>query len=85
MWIILKFSVDSSLEGSCINYISSLVWVEIQSYTSRVCCFLTLETFVTAVLCASRTGRLSTNETWTICKAFRLPLPENLLGGLLSK
>lgn len=33
----------------------------------------------------SRTGRLSIKQTSTICKAFRLPLPENLLGGLLSK
>nr|XP_033472943.1 EF-hand domain-containing family member C2 [Epinephelus lanceolatus] len=32
-----------------------------------------------------KTGRLSTKETRTICKAFKLPLPENLLGGLLSK
>ncbi|XP_038577317.1 EF-hand domain-containing family member C2 [Micropterus salmoides] len=32
-----------------------------------------------------KTGRLSTKETRTICKAFRLPLPENLLGGLLCK
>ncbi|XP_070771058.1 EF-hand domain-containing family member C2 [Enoplosus armatus] len=32
-----------------------------------------------------KTGRLSTKETRTICKAFQLPLPENLLGGLLSK
>uniref|UniRef100_A0A8C4HZ87 EF-hand domain-containing family member C2 n=1 Tax=Dicentrarchus labrax TaxID=13489 RepID=A0A8C4HZ87_DICLA len=32
-----------------------------------------------------KTGRLSTKETRTICQAFRLPLPENLLGGLLSK
>ncbi|XP_071340390.1 EF-hand domain-containing family member C2 isoform X3 [Trachinotus anak] len=32
-----------------------------------------------------KTGRLSTKETRTICKAFQLPLPENLLRGLLSK
>ncbi|XP_059198699.1 EF-hand domain-containing family member C2 [Centropristis striata] len=32
-----------------------------------------------------KTGRLSTKETRTICKAFQLPLPEDLLGGLLSK
>ncbi|XP_076603763.1 EF-hand domain-containing family member C2 [Chaetodon auriga] len=32
-----------------------------------------------------KTGHLSTKETRTICKAFRLPLPENLLAGLLSK
>uniref|UniRef100_A0A665UB15 EF-hand domain-containing family member C2 n=1 Tax=Echeneis naucrates TaxID=173247 RepID=A0A665UB15_ECHNA len=32
-----------------------------------------------------KTGRLSAKETRTILKAFRLPLPENLLGGLLSK
>ncbi|XP_073330014.1 EF-hand domain-containing family member C2 [Pagrus major] len=32
-----------------------------------------------------KTGRLSTRETRTIVKAFRLPLPESLLGGLLSK
>ncbi|XP_023249211.1 EF-hand domain-containing family member C2 [Seriola lalandi dorsalis] len=32
-----------------------------------------------------KTGRLSAKETRTICKAFRLPLPENLLGGLLDK
>uniref|UniRef100_A0A3Q1EY84 EF-hand domain-containing family member C2 n=1 Tax=Acanthochromis polyacanthus TaxID=80966 RepID=A0A3Q1EY84_9TELE len=30
-------------------------------------------------------GRLPTKETRTVCKAFQLPLPENLLGGLLSK
>ncbi|XP_037644734.1 EF-hand domain-containing family member C2 [Sebastes umbrosus] len=32
-----------------------------------------------------KTGRLSTKETRTICKAFQIPLPENLLGSLLSK
>ncbi|XP_067460234.1 EF-hand domain-containing family member C2 [Thunnus thynnus] len=32
-----------------------------------------------------KTGRLSTKETRTICKAFQLPLPENLLGSLLRK
>ncbi|XP_040913344.1 EF-hand domain-containing family member C2 [Toxotes jaculatrix] len=32
-----------------------------------------------------KTGRLSAKELRTICKAFRLPLPENLLRGLLSK
>ncbi|GLD56572.1 EF-hand domain-containing family member C2 isoform X1 [Lates japonicus] len=32
-----------------------------------------------------KTSRLSIKETKTLCKAFRLPLPENLLGGLLSK
>uniref|UniRef100_A0A3B5B1C8 EF-hand domain-containing family member C2 n=1 Tax=Stegastes partitus TaxID=144197 RepID=A0A3B5B1C8_9TELE len=32
-----------------------------------------------------KTGHLSTKDTRTICKAFQLPLPENLLGGLLSK
>ncbi|XP_041806902.1 EF-hand domain-containing family member C2 [Chelmon rostratus] len=32
-----------------------------------------------------KTGHLSTAETRTICKAFQLPLPENLLAGLLSK
>ncbi|XP_029314797.1 EF-hand domain-containing family member C2 [Cottoperca gobio] len=32
-----------------------------------------------------KTGRLSTKETRTVCKAFQLPLPEKLLGGLLSK
>ncbi|KAM9347414.1 EF-hand domain-containing family member C2 [Symphorus nematophorus] len=32
-----------------------------------------------------KTGRLSTKETRTICKTFKLPLPEKLLGGLLSK
>ncbi|CAK6967716.1 EF-hand domain-containing family member C2 [Scomber scombrus] len=32
-----------------------------------------------------KTGRLSTKETRTICKAFQLPLPENLLGCLLRK
>ncbi|KAE8299783.1 EF-hand domain-containing family member C2 [Larimichthys crocea] len=32
-----------------------------------------------------KTGRLSTKETRTVCKAFQLPLPDNLLGGLLSK
>ncbi|XP_075960506.1 EF-hand domain-containing family member C2 [Anarhichas minor] len=32
-----------------------------------------------------KTGRLSTKETRTICKGFHLPLPEKLLGGLLSK
>ncbi|KAM9342044.1 EF-hand domain-containing family member C2 [Pholidichthys leucotaenia] len=32
-----------------------------------------------------KTGRLSTQETRTICKAFHLPLPENLLTDLLSK
>uniref|UniRef100_A0A8C2Z3N1 EF-hand domain-containing family member C2 n=1 Tax=Cyclopterus lumpus TaxID=8103 RepID=A0A8C2Z3N1_CYCLU len=32
-----------------------------------------------------KSGRLSTKETRTICKAFHLPLPEKLLGGLLSK
>ncbi|XP_047457110.1 EF-hand domain-containing family member C2 [Mugil cephalus] len=32
-----------------------------------------------------KTGRLSTKETNTICKAFHLPLPKNLLEGLLSK
>ncbi|XP_031156685.1 EF-hand domain-containing family member C2 [Sander lucioperca] len=31
-----------------------------------------------------KTGRLSIKETRTICKAFKLPLPETLLGGLLS-
>ncbi|KAM9709843.1 EF-hand domain-containing family member C2 [Menidia menidia] len=33
----------------------------------------------------NRTGRLSTKETRTICKAFKLAVPENLLEGLLSK
>ncbi|XP_040004665.1 EF-hand domain-containing family member C2 [Xiphias gladius] len=32
-----------------------------------------------------KTGRLSTQESKTICKTFRLPLPENLLRCLLSK
>ncbi|XP_072253820.1 EF-hand domain-containing family member C2 [Leuresthes tenuis] len=32
-----------------------------------------------------KTGRLSIKETRTICKAFKIPLPENLLEGLLSK
>lgn len=32
-----------------------------------------------------KSGRLSTKETRTICKAFHLPLPEKLLGGLLSQ
>uniref|UniRef100_UPI0037E72337 EF-hand domain-containing family member C2 n=1 Tax=Semicossyphus pulcher TaxID=241346 RepID=UPI0037E72337 len=32
-----------------------------------------------------KTGRLCTKETRTICKAFQLPLPEKLLGDLLSK
>ncbi|KAG7241352.1 hypothetical protein INR49_025718 [Caranx melampygus] len=32
-----------------------------------------------------KAGRLSTKELRTICKAFRLPLPEDLLGGLLCK
>ncbi|XP_068429374.1 EF-hand domain-containing family member C2 [Clinocottus analis] len=32
-----------------------------------------------------KTGRLSTKETRTICKAFQLPLPDTLLGGLISK
>ncbi|KAI3356550.1 hypothetical protein L3Q82_017230, partial [Scortum barcoo] len=32
-----------------------------------------------------KSGRLSTREMRTICKAFHLPLPEKLLGGLLSK
>ncbi|KAM6934882.1 EF-hand domain-containing family member C2 [Xenentodon cancila] len=32
-----------------------------------------------------KTGRLSTKETRTICKAFKLPLPEKLLEDLLSK
>ncbi|XP_069389268.1 EF-hand domain-containing family member C2 [Paralichthys olivaceus] len=32
-----------------------------------------------------KTGRLSTKETRTICKGSRLPVPESLLGGLLSK
>ncbi|XP_026151493.1 EF-hand domain-containing family member C2 isoform X2 [Mastacembelus armatus] len=32
-----------------------------------------------------KTGRLSTKESRTICKAFQLPLPENLLKSLLSK
>uniref|UniRef100_A0A7N6AET4 EF-hand domain-containing family member C2 n=1 Tax=Anabas testudineus TaxID=64144 RepID=A0A7N6AET4_ANATE len=36
-------------------------------------------------LCVSRTGRLSTKEARAICKSFQLPLPETLLGGLLSK
>ncbi|XP_034429183.1 EF-hand domain-containing family member C2 [Hippoglossus hippoglossus] len=31
-----------------------------------------------------KTGRLSTKETRSICKGSRLPLPESLLGGLLS-
>ncbi|XP_042351025.1 EF-hand domain-containing family member C2 [Plectropomus leopardus] len=33
----------------------------------------------------NKTGRLSTKETRTICKAFKLPLPEKLLGGLLGR
>ncbi|XP_054471819.1 EF-hand domain-containing family member C2 [Anoplopoma fimbria] len=32
-----------------------------------------------------KTGRLSTKETRTVCKAFHLPLPEKLLGSLFSK
>uniref|UniRef100_A0A7N6BAF0 EF-hand domain-containing family member C2 n=1 Tax=Anabas testudineus TaxID=64144 RepID=A0A7N6BAF0_ANATE len=32
-----------------------------------------------------KTGRLSTKEARAICKSFQLPLPETLLGGLLSK
>ncbi|XP_071380863.1 EF-hand domain-containing family member C2 [Centroberyx affinis] len=32
-----------------------------------------------------RTGRLSTKDTRTICKAFQLPLPEDLLRALLNK
>ncbi|XP_069568135.1 EF-hand domain-containing family member C2 isoform X1 [Brachyistius frenatus] len=32
-----------------------------------------------------KSGRLSTKEMRTICKAFQLPLPENLLSGLLSR
>ncbi|XP_029937185.1 EF-hand domain-containing family member C2 [Myripristis murdjan] len=32
-----------------------------------------------------RTGRLSTKDTRTICKAFRLPVAEALLGALLTK
>ncbi|XP_062258095.1 EF-hand domain-containing family member C2 [Platichthys flesus] len=32
-----------------------------------------------------KTGRLSTTETRSVCKGSRLPLPENLLAGLLSR
>ncbi|TNN79119.1 EF-hand domain-containing family member C2 [Liparis tanakae] len=72
----------------CTNEATSPFIYSLRSKRPRLACasfFYLSDSDVSAPLCVSRSGRLSTKETRTICKAFHLPLPEKLLGGLLSK
>ncbi len=85
LWV--DSSHEAELPNNSLKQISWSMWLPPPCVTSSVTSFFfSVENQnVSACLFVSRTGRLSTKESRTVCKAFRLPLPENLLGGLLSK